>query len=533
MSFSRNIVQLCYELDDSARYKRVKQFFYDLIENPRSTTRPYFDLCMIVLVISSVYLIIYEVRHDLGLFGRIFEWFAVSVFLCEYLLRLWLYSSSHKIIIEHYEKAEFVGRPFSLLHALKEVMSVKWDYMTQPLAVIDLLAIIPSYRPLRFLRLFLLFRLFKLFRYVHSYNKFIQVLSEKRFEFYTISIFIFFIVFTSASAIFFFEAKEDGGEIVTFFDGLYWALITLTTVGYGDITPQTTEGRVITMILVICGVAVMAFITSVIVAAFNEKMVEMRENSVFAELEKKKNKYTLLCGFGRMGSVVADYLAEEKKHFVIIECDPKNVARAKRAGHLVIEGSAENTDLLKNAGIVERAEMILCLTGNDVVNVYITLNARYLNHDIEIISRANRKDSVRKLKQAGANHTIAPFKVVGLIAAEFIGQPVAFEAIHDILSGKHDISLETITVMKNNILDGRCIGDVDFLANKLELFGVITDKARTSEDCKQPFIFKFNHFYFNPEPHFRLQAGDIILVIGHQYSIVHLKDKIASGRLQD
>ncbi len=531
MSISNTIIQFCYQLDDSEPYNRIKHFFYDLIDNPRSRIRPYFDVGMITLVVSSVYLIIYEVRHDLGLFGELFEWFAVSVFLIEYLLRLWLYNSSHQIIIEQYEKAEFIGRPFSLWKALTAVFSAKWEYMTQPLAIIDLLAIIPSYRPLRFLRLFLLFRLFKLFRYVHSYNKFIQVLSEKRFEFYTISIFILFILFTSATAIFFFEAKEDGGEIVTFFDGLYWSLITLTTVGYGDITPQTTEGRVITMILVICGVAVMAFITSIIVTSFNEKMEELRENSVFAELEKKKTRHTILCGYGRMGSVVADYLKTEKKHFVIIENNPLNVARAKRAGYLVIEGSAENSDLLKSTGIKEHAEMILCLTGDDVVNVYITLTARYLNPDIEIISRANHKDSVRKLQQAGANHTVAPFKVVGLIAAEFIGQPVAFEAIHDILSGKNDISLETITVKKNSIIDGARIGSIDFLANKLELFGVITTTERKQKCVNEAFIFKLNHFYFNPSAEFMLQAGDIILVIGHQYSIIHLKDQLAIGKL--
>ena len=494
--------------------------------------RPYFDLSMILLVISSVYLIIYEVRHDLGTFGQVFEWFAVSIFLLEYLLRFWLYNSSHKIMIEHYEKAEFVNRTFSPWLALKDIVSVKWEYMTQPLAIIDLLAIIPSYRPLRFLRIFLLFRLFKLFRYVHSYNKFVQILSEKRFEFYTIFMFIIFIVFTSATAIFFFEAKEDGGgEIVTFFDAVYWSLITLTTVGYGDITPQTTEGRVITMILVICGLAVIAFITSVIVSAFTEKMVEMRENRVFAELEKKPGLHTILCGYGRMGTIVAEHLAKEKSHFVIIESDPENASRAKRAGYLVIEGSAENSELLKSAGLLDRAEMILCLTGSDVVNVYITLTARYLNPEIQIISRANREDGVRKLKQAGANHSVIPFKVIGLIAVEFIGQPVAFEAIHDILSGKHDIGLETVTVRKNSNLDGQNIGDIDFIRNKLQLFGVITNKEREYEQCKKPFALKLNHFYFNPDSSFKLQVGDIILVIGHQYSIVHFKEKLALGRL--
>ncbi len=531
MSLSRFIVQFCYELEQSRRYHRYKQFFSNLIENPHSRARPYFDIAMIILVISSVYLVIYEVRHDLGTFGWLFEWFAVSIFLLEYLLRLWLYNASHKIIIERYEKAELIGKEFSLWLAIKDIIHYKWEYMTQPLAVIDLLAIIPSYRPLRFLRLFLLFRLFKLFRYVHSYNEFIKVLSEKRFEFFVISLFIFFITFTSAAAIFFFEAKEAGGEIVTFFDALYWSIITFTTVGYGDITPQTTEGRIITMILVICSLVVIAFITSVIVSAFNEKMLEMHENRVFAELEKKRTAHTIVCGFGRIGSVIAESLTQEKTHFVIIEPNSRKVAQARRMGYLVIEGNAENTELLKRAGIIEQAETILCLTGSDVVNVYITLTARYLNKNIQIISRANREEAVRKLKQAGADHSVAPFKVVGLIAAEFIGQPVAFEAIHDILSGKHNINLDTITISHNSVLNELVIGKIQFAAHKLQLFGVITKRSRQCQQIEKSFPLKYNHFYFNPNAEFKLQTGDILLIIGHQYSIVHFKDKLAQRKL--
>ena len=529
MSFNKYIVQRCYELENSKSYQNSKNFFYNLIDNPNSKTRPYFDIAMIFLVISSVYLIIYEVRHDLVTFGQLFEWFAVSVFLLEYLLRLWLYNSTHRIIIEHYEKAEFIGHPFSLSKAIKEILVLKWDYMSQPLAIIDLLAIIPSYRSLRFLRIFLLFRLFKLFRYVHSYNEFIKILFEKRFEFYTIFIFITFIIFTSATAIFFFEAKEEGGDINSFFDAIYWALITFTTVGYGDITPKTTEGRVITMILVFCGLAVVAFITSVIVSAFNEKMGEMRDYRVFLDINKSLGSHTILCGYGRMGSVVAKQLAKAKTSFIIIEANPDNVIKAKRAGYRVIEGNAENSDLLKNVGILKQAEMILCLTGSDVINVYITLTARYLNPKIHIISRANREDSVRKLKQAGANQTIVPFKIVGLIAVEFIGQPVAFEAIHDMLSAKHGIGLETISVREDSQLNGSYIRDLNFLEYKLQLFGIITKKARSINSIKAPFNLTSHCFYFNPEAQFQLQAGDIILVIGHQYSIIHFKDKVALG----
>jgi len=90
MTLARFIVKHCYGIDDSPRYKRVKRFFYDLIENPRSSIRPYFDVFMILLVLASVFMLMYQVKVDLGDVGTIFELCSVSIFLSEYLLRLWL-----------------------------------------------------------------------------------------------------------------------------------------------------------------------------------------------------------------------------------------------------------------------------------------------------------------------------------------------------------------------------------------------------------------------------------------------------------
>ena len=477
MPFARVLVQRCYAIEDSPRYRRVKHFFYDLLENPRAPIRPYFDVGMILLVLTSVFCLIYDVKSDLGLFGDLFDRVAVSIFLLEYLLRLWLYNDSDRILIDHYEQAEFINAPFRLGPALREVVSKKWDYMITPLAVIDLLAIIPSYRPLRFLRIFLLFRLFKLFRYSRSINQFGRVLSEKRFEFLILFLFLAFAVFTAASAIYFFEARSEGGEIDSFFEGIYWALVTISTVGYGDITPQTLEGRLVTLVLIICGIAVIAFATSIIVAAFSEKMPEVRRSRVFAEVEKRGN-HTIICGFGRVGQVVAEQLSQDREHFVIVDPDEKNIGLARQKGYLEVEGNAESSELLQNLGVAERAKRILCLTGDDVVNVYITLTARHLNPGIEIISRANREETVDKLIKAGASHTIMPFKVLSLVASEYAGQPVAFEAIHGMLTGENDLGMETIPVHQDSTLSGRNIGDIDFSNQRLILFGVITGREQ-------------------------------------------------------
>jgi len=422
LSVSDILVRASYGLEESVRYGRMKGFFHDLLENPRSWMCPYFDLFMISLVLSSITVMLYSVRTDLGSFDDLFEQSAVTVFILEYLLRLWIYNDIHKVIIEHYERAEFVNRPFRIGLALKEVLANKWEYMTCPLAIIDLLAILPSYRAIRLLRLFLLFRLFKLFRYARSLGRFVDVLSEKRYELLTLAIFMAFVVFAAASALYVFEVDDPRSEIHDFFGSLYWALVTLSTVGYGDITPQTTPGRLITMVLIVAGIGVISFFTSIIVSAFAEKLPEVSAQRVFSDLERYP-KHTILCGYGRVGQVVAQRLARNKQRFVVIDPDEVHVRLAKHRGYLAVQGNAEDNELLESTNI-RQARRILCLTGEDVVNAYITLSARQLNPQIEIISRANHRDNEIKLHRAGASYTVAPFDTAGLVAAQYVGQPV-------------------------------------------------------------------------------------------------------------
>ncbi|MEN8179707.1 MAG: NAD-binding protein [Pseudomonadota bacterium] len=530
MGFSRSLIRLSYALEDSTRYRRVKDFLYDLLENPRARVRPYFDIFMILLVVSSVWLLIYEVRNDLGLFDNIFEGMAVSIFILEYLLRFWIYNESHQIILKHYERAEFINERFRVWPALREILAKKIEYVTSPLAIIDLLAIIPSYRPLRFLRIFLLFRLFKLFRYTRSISEFVKVLSEKRIELLTLLIFMAFITFTAASALFFFEAQGENTEITNFFDSIYWALVTMSTVGYGDITPQTNEGRIITLILIVAGLGVISFFTSIIVSAFSDKMHEIRTHRVISEVERKHID-VILCGFGRVGQDVADRLARDKTPFIVVEPDEKMFRLAQQKGHLVVQGDAESSDLLEHLGVNGRASRLLCLTGDDVINVYITLSARQMNPGIEIISRANHRENVIKMQRAGADHVVAPYEVVGLIAAEYVGQPVAFEAIYALITGERDEGIETVRIHQSSVLDGRCIGDVNFRERKLIPFGVVREGATQLESNPYRYDLHGRNFYFNPEPDFVLQAGDFLVMFGHEFSVVHFRECLERGTL--
>ncbi|MCB1761706.1 MAG: potassium channel family protein [Gammaproteobacteria bacterium] len=236
-------LRFCLFLEVSQGYEEAKTFARNLLDNPRYPYKRYFDLAMILLVLLSVALLVYSVDNEELPWMLWLEDFAVTVFVVEYLARLWIVGDMHHTILEHMRQTEFLHLPFRLRTALLDVVRIKWNYVISPLAIIDLLAILPSYRPIRILRVFLLFRLFKLFRYSRSVHGMTGVLSEHRFEFYTLAFFMIFVITAAASSIYVFEGALPGSTVNTFFDALYWAMVTLSTVGYGDTTYFGRQGR--------------------------------------------------------------------------------------------------------------------------------------------------------------------------------------------------------------------------------------------------------------------------------------------------
>jgi len=525
---SRLLVYCAYCLAESPHYQNTKRFFFDLLENPSSRMKGYFDVFMICLVMSSVILLIYEVATPLTQMEILFEQGIVLIFSVEYLLRAWLYNDSHKLIIEYHEHTQYLKIPFKLHQAVGRVFAKKFEYVFSPLAIIDLLAILPGYRPLRILRIFLIFRLFKLLRYFDSIKLFTEVLASKRFELFTLLIFLSFVTLIGSTAIYMFEKPTGNPQVASLFDAAYFTVVTVSTVGYGDITPRSPEGRIVAMGLIISGLGVFSFLTSILVSGFNEKMHVMRENRTYAEL-KRHPHYVIICGFGRVGEHIATQLAHDRLHFVIIDNDEKNVEEAKQRGYLAIQADASKNDVLRNAGINNGATAVFCTTGNDVVNVYITLSSRSLNPSIRIISRANRENTVKKLYQAGANDVIQPFAIAAMVAAEYIGQPVAFEAIQGILRQEHQSGMEAVVVLPNSTLIAKSIAELDFAQRKLILIGIISSHSAHRKQ-KNRYQVNQQHFYFNPVPDFVLQEGDMLVLLGRKISIGHFRSQFISKK---
>ena len=503
------LFRIAYRLQHSRKYQKTKAFVDDILNNQNNPYKKYFDMLIVFLIVSSVIILIYEVKHPVPEWLDDYDIYFVSfVFLVEYILRLWVFNDVGKMVIDEYHEAEYLNRKYSPWKALKEGFLEKLGYMMTPAAIIDLLAIFPAYRPLRVLRLLVLFRVFKLLRYSKSIKQFMEVLANKRFELLTLLMLLVFVVMTSGIAMYVLE-EQINPNINSLFDALYWSLVTISTVGYGDISPVTHEGRIISMMIIVSGIAMLSFATSVIVSAFSEKLGELKENRIIEEINKSK-EFLLICGYGQLTKMFLRQKESRDYNYIILEKDLNKVNDALKDGYRAIQSDASRYEVLIRFSMEHSKITVLCLTRSDIENIYITLNAKSISTKIQVIARANDAALYNKFERAGADHILMPNSVANTMLLTAISQPVMYKAVHAILTGKNIARIDEIILYKDDILIGKRVDEIDFKKLKLLFIGI----QRGKNAC----------FMLNPPPDEIFQQGDVVLIMGRQVSLNYFRE---------
>ncbi len=503
----RLIVNGAYFLNTSDAYQQKRRFIYNLLENESYRFRKYFDLFMIALIFISVVILIREVKFHVDDSLLFFNNFIISIiFLIEYLLRLWVSSSVSEIIIKQSEHDSMLSKEFSLSTALWDITKLKFKYITSFRAIIDLLAILPFFHQLRLLRIFILFRVFKLFRYARSFQTFISVLATKKFEFITLMMFSGIVIFVSTVLIYVVEANDESSSITTLYNAFYWSIVTISTVGYGDLSPVTDAGRLVAMAVIIAGIAVLAFTTSLVVSAFTEKLDEIRDTKIVEEISKLKQFY-IICGYENVAKEVAQKLLKSDINIIVLDEDVQRVENAKRDGLKALNYDTGSVESYKKLQIDMSAQVkaILCLRENDVENVYTALTVRSINKDIFILSILVNDAHRNKLSFAGVNEILYAQELVGMVAKEFVGQPVAFEVIHALRSQYSNIDIDEIFIDERISSNFTLVSELHNDRYRIILLGVY------KKDSKR--------FFFNPIESTIIEQGDYLLVIGNSVFI--------------
>ncbi len=296
-----------------------------------------------------------------------------------------------------------------------------------------------------------------------------------------------------------------------FVDALYMTVITVTTVGFGELQPFSPEEKVFTIFLILTSITIFGYAVS----SFSEYLVsgKLFQHFKHRKVEKQINhlkNHTIVCGYGRNGKQAILKLRNYNKEFVVVEKDKEMISFLDSEGILNIEGDATLDETLLKAGI-EKASFLITALPSDANNLFVVLTASQLNNKCTIISRASNESSYKKLKFAGANNVIMPDKLGGNHMASLVTTPDVIEFVDRLtIEGETTANLEEIAV---NDLPSKFI-------NKT----ILDLDLRKQTGCT---VIGFRNpdkdYVINPEANIKLVENSQLIVLGRPEQIIKLR----------
>lgn len=299
-------------------------------------------------------------------------------------------------------------------------------------------------------------------------------------------------------------------------DAVYMSVTTVSTVGYREIHPLSRAGQAFTLVLVIGGVGSALYAFSAMAAVTVEGgWKRYLQNWRQTKMVQSLSDHYILCGYGRIGSIIAEEFRRQKTPFVIVDRQAERVKEATASGHLAVEGDASREETLRHVGI-ERAKGLVAAVGTDAENVYAVLTARVLKAELFVIARAESDDSTAKLKKAGADRVISPYQIGALQMAQTALRPAVVDFFEIATSSENlELSMEQVKIGKGSSLEGRSLAD-STLRQRYSVVVVGVQRAG-------------GRMEFNPSPDTTMNAGDHLVVLGSPSSLKELERAGAEG----
>jgi len=294
-------------------------------------------------------------------------------------------------------------------------------------------------------------------------------------------------------------------------DSLFMAVITLTTVGYGETRPLDVPGKVYTIVLILLGAAYVLYVLSDMVELFLEANVGLRR---MQHRIVKLSGHQIVCGWGRTGQEVTDHFRRNKIPFVIIEQELNRVRKAEAEGLLVIQGDASTDEVLLEAQI-NKAKGIICALPEDTANTFIALSAKGLNENITIVSRSANPGSEAKLRRAGVSMVISPYVICGRRMAAAVTHPLVTEFLDVVMhSPGQDLRMEQMKLTENCELEGAALKDANIKVTSGAMILAVQQNGKLMT---------------NPSPELVFHQGDELIALGTEQQLQTLA-KMAGTR---
>lgn len=297
-------------------------------------------------------------------------------------------------------------------------------------------------------------------------------------------------------------------------DSLYMVVITIFGVGYGEVRPiESPTLRMFTILVIVAGTSSAVYMVGGMVQMVTEGEINraLGIHRMMKTIERLEN-HVIICGFGRMGQILARELHNSQMPFVVVDSSGDRTTEAEELGYLIVIGDATDEDVLQLAGI-RRAHFLASVLPNDASNVFITLTARGLNPNLSIMARGEFPTTEHKLKLAGADHVVLPATIGALRLVHMIKHPAALDLLDrndgsstlNELLGRLEIQLDELAVPAQSPLIGGIIRDVEVRGDRAFL---IVALRRADGTLLQ-----------SPPSTTPIHVGDTLIVMGHQGDI--------------
>jgi voltage-gated potassium channel len=291
-------------------------------------------------------------------------------------------------------------------------------------------------------------------------------------------------------------AIEDQSALNAF----YMTTITVTTVGFREAFPLSPAGQAFTILLAFGGVGVILLIASEFARAMLDtdirRMIGIRRDLTMI---KKLSNHIVVLGYGRMGQAVVEVLRARGVAFAVVDLDPERCQSLEEEHQPVVRGDATQDDVLRAVGVARARTLITCLA-DDAHNVYAILLAKQLNPSVTVIARAVEDGADERLRLAGADRVLNPYKVGGTRLAITALKPTVTDFIDASLSGSSmELELAEVVVHPSSDLAGKTLAG----AGVRQRFGIIVVALKRGEDST-----------FNPGPDEKIEAGDVLVALG-------------------
>ena len=284
-------------------------------------------------------------------------------------------------------------------------------------------------------------------------------------------------------------------------DAFYMTIITLATVGYSEVHTVSFEGRIFTVILILLGVGLFLYVAGNIIQFLVEGSIRsvLGRRKLDTQIKKLKGHY-IICGYGRIGRVLARFLVEKYIDVVVIERSQKRVQKMDEDGILYLMGEATDEAVLERAG-VHVARGLITAVATDADNVFLVLIAKQLNPDLFIVARASQNATKKTLLAAGADKVISPYDLGARRMAHAILRPTVIKFLEMAFADETtDIQMEELHVRQGSRFDGRTLLDSG-IRQEFDMMIICIRKPD-------------GQMLFNPKADTPIAAGDKMVVVG-------------------